>query len=66
MFGISNWVRTLSNTPPWWASFREALFAEMGDPVTDSVRLRRIGSVLKTASPSVVSGLPASHHRSFL
>jgi len=42
MFGISNWVRTLSHTPPWWASFREALFAEMGDPATDSVRLRRI------------------------
>ncbi len=42
LFGISNWVRTLSNTPPWWASFREALFAEMGDPATDSVRLRRI------------------------
>jgi dipeptidyl aminopeptidase/acylaminoacyl peptidase len=42
LFGISNWVRTLSNTPPWWASFREALFAEMGDPATDGVRLRRI------------------------
>jgi dipeptidyl aminopeptidase/acylaminoacyl peptidase len=42
LFGISNWVRTLSNTPPWWASFREALFAEMGDPAADSVRLRRI------------------------
>ena len=42
LFGISNWVRTLSNTPPWWASFREALFAEMGDPKTDSVRLHRI------------------------
>ena len=42
LFGISNWVRTLSNTPPWWGSFREALFAEMGDPKTDSDRLRRI------------------------
>lgn len=42
LFGISNWVRTLSNTPPWWASFREALFAEMGDPAIDGVRLRRI------------------------
>ncbi len=42
LFGISNWVRTLSNTPPWWASFREALFAEMGNPATDGVRLRRI------------------------
>jgi dipeptidyl aminopeptidase/acylaminoacyl peptidase len=42
LFGISNWVRTLTNIPPWWASFREALFAEMGDPGTDSVRLHRI------------------------
>jgi dipeptidyl aminopeptidase/acylaminoacyl peptidase len=42
MFGISNWVRTLESTPPWWASFREALFAEMGDPKADSARLRRI------------------------
>lgn len=42
MFGISNWMRTLENIPPWWESFKEALYAEMGDPVTDSVRLRRI------------------------
>jgi dipeptidyl aminopeptidase/acylaminoacyl peptidase len=42
MFGISNWVRTLSNIPPWWASFREALFAEMGNPATDGPRFRRI------------------------
>jgi dipeptidyl aminopeptidase/acylaminoacyl peptidase len=42
MFGISNWVRTLESIPPWWASFREALFAELGDPKADSARLRRI------------------------
>ncbi len=42
LFGISNWVRTLTSIPPWWASFREALYAELGDPATDSVRLRRI------------------------
>lgn len=42
LFGISNWSRTLTNIPPWWASFREALYAEMGDPKTDSVRLHRI------------------------
>ena len=45
LFGISNWVRTLTNIPPWWASFRDALYAEMGDPKTDSVRLRRISPV---------------------
>ena len=42
LFGISNWIRTLENIPPWWASFREALYAEMGDPKTDAERLRRI------------------------
>jgi len=42
LFGISNWMRTLTSIPPWWESFREALFAEMGDPKTDSVRLRRV------------------------
>jgi dipeptidyl aminopeptidase/acylaminoacyl peptidase len=42
LFGISNWVRTLNNIPPYWESFREALYKEMGDPKTDSARLRRI------------------------
>jgi len=42
LFGISNWMRTLTSIPPWWESFREALYTEMGDPKTDSVRLRRI------------------------
>lgn len=42
LFGISNWLRTLENIPPWWESFREALYIEMGDPATDSERLRRI------------------------
>lgn len=38
-FGVTNWLRTLRNIPPWWASFREALYTEMGDPVKDSVAL---------------------------
>src|SRR5262245_44895434 len=29
----------MENTPPWWGSFRDALFAEMGDPKTDLERL---------------------------
>jgi len=49
MFGISNWVRTLENTPPWWTSFREALFAEMGDPKVDGERLRRISPLFNAA-----------------
>ena len=42
LFGISNWMRTLKSIPPWWASFKEALYAEMGDPKADSARLHRI------------------------
>lgn len=40
LFGVTNWLRTLKSTPAWWASFRNALFQELGDPFTaDSVRL---------------------------
>jgi dipeptidyl aminopeptidase/acylaminoacyl peptidase len=42
IFGVMNWVRTLESIPPWWASFREALYAEMGDPATDKARLQSI------------------------
>ncbi len=43
LFGVTNWIRTLKSTPAWWASFRNALFQEMGDPFTaDSVRLYNI------------------------
>jgi dipeptidyl aminopeptidase/acylaminoacyl peptidase len=40
LFGISNWVRTLESIPPWWESFKEALYAEMGNPETDLEKLR--------------------------
>ncbi|MBI1769173.1 MAG: S9 family peptidase [Bacteroidetes bacterium] len=39
LFGVTNWLRTLKSIPPWWASFREALYTEMGDPIKDSVAL---------------------------
>ena len=42
IFGVANWPRTLESIPPWWESFREALYTEMGDPATDMDRLRRI------------------------
>ncbi|NQD38094.1 S9 family peptidase [Permianibacter sp. IMCC34836] len=42
IFGVTNWVRTLESIPPWWASFRDSLYAEMGDPAKDKERLRRI------------------------
>ncbi|WP_022696251.1 S9 family peptidase [Ponticaulis koreensis] len=42
IFGVMNWVRTLESIPPWWESFREALYDEMGDPATDGERHRAI------------------------
>ena len=42
LFGISNWLRTLQSTPAWWATFRKALFDELGDPETDQEYLRSI------------------------
>ncbi len=42
IFGVTNWVRTLESIPPWWGSFREALYDEMGDPATDAERHRAI------------------------
>lgn len=46
LFGVTNWLRTLKNIPPWWESFREALYLEMGDPNTeDSLRLYDISPV---------------------
>jgi dipeptidyl aminopeptidase/acylaminoacyl peptidase len=42
IFGVTNWVRTLDSIPPWWESFREALYDEMGDPATDGERHRAI------------------------
>ena len=42
IFGVTNWLRTLKSIPPWWESFKEALYLEMGDPNQDSVRLYNI------------------------
>lgn len=40
IFGVTNWLRTLNSIPPYWESFRLALYEEMGDPTTeDSIRL---------------------------
>lgn len=40
LFGVTNWLRTLRSVPPFWESFKKALYTEMGDPNTaDSVML---------------------------
>ena len=53
LFGISNWIRTLENIPPWWTSFKEALYAEMGNPKTDAERLRRISPLFNASKIKV-------------
>lgn len=42
IFGVTNWLRTLESIPPWWASMKDMLYAEMGDPATDKERLHAI------------------------
>jgi dipeptidyl aminopeptidase/acylaminoacyl peptidase len=42
LFGVSNWVRTLTSIPPYWESFRKALYKEIGDPRLDEAYLKRI------------------------
>jgi dipeptidyl aminopeptidase/acylaminoacyl peptidase len=58
IFGVTNWLRTLRSIPPYWESFRKALYAEMGDPNTaDSVRLYNISPLFhadKVKNPVMV------------
>lgn len=42
LFGVSNWLRTLESIPPYWESFRKALYKEIGDPATDKENLKAI------------------------
>jgi dipeptidyl aminopeptidase/acylaminoacyl peptidase len=42
IFGVTNWLRTLESIPPWWGAFRTSLYAELGDPATDTDRLTAI------------------------
>ncbi|HPE56194.1 MAG TPA: S9 family peptidase [Bacteroidales bacterium] len=40
LFGVTNWIRTTRSIPPYWESFKKALYDEMGDPYTeDSIAL---------------------------
>ena len=54
----ANWLRTLKSIPPYWESFRKALYDELGDPTTaDSVRLYNISPLFhaqKVKNPVMV------------
>lgn len=50
IFGVMNWVRTLTSIPPWWASFKKSLYDEMGDPATDGERHRKISPLFHASN----------------
>ena len=58
IYGVTNWLRTLKSIPPWWESFKDALYKEIGDPYSaDSVRLRQISPLFhanKVTKPLIV------------
>jgi len=57
IFGVSNWVRTLQSIPPYWESFRKALYTEVGNPETDLEYLRETSPLFhadKITKPLIV------------
>jgi dipeptidyl aminopeptidase/acylaminoacyl peptidase len=57
IFGVTNWVRTLQNIPPWWEAGRQALYDEMGNPETQLEMLREISPLFhaeKIRKPLIV------------
>jgi dipeptidyl aminopeptidase/acylaminoacyl peptidase len=49
IFGVANWVRTLESIPPYWESFRDALYQEIGDPKRDRAMLEEISPLFHAA-----------------
>lgn len=45
IYGVSNWLRLLKNTPAWWEDLRRLLYTEVGDPATDEAYLTKISPV---------------------
>jgi dipeptidyl aminopeptidase/acylaminoacyl peptidase len=57
IFGVSNWVRTLESIPPYWESFRAALYQEIGNPETQLDFLRETSPLFhadKITKPLIV------------
>jgi dipeptidyl aminopeptidase/acylaminoacyl peptidase len=57
IFGVTNWVRTLQSIPPWWESFRKALYDELGDPNTQLEMLKEVSPLFhaeKIRKPLIV------------
>src|SRR5262249_17694995 len=57
LFGVANWVRVLKSIPPYWESFRLALYAENGDTEKDEAMLKEISPLFhieKIKKPLIV------------
>ena len=57
IFGVSNWLRTLESIPPYWESFRQALYVEIGNPETEREKLIAISPLFhadKIVKPLIV------------
>ena len=57
IFGVANWIRTLESVPPYWESFRKALYKEIGDPQADRQMLMDTSPLFhadKIAKPLIV------------
>lgn len=51
LFGVTNWLRTLKEIPPYWESFKKALYEEIGDPNTvDTIRLKQYSPLLHASN----------------
>ena len=50
IFGVTNWIRTLESTPPWWQARKVALLGELGDPATERERLHRISPLFHASN----------------
>lgn len=51
LFGVANWLRTLKEIPPYWESFKKALYEEIGDPNTaDTIRLKQYSPLLHASN----------------
>lgn len=51
LFGVANWLRTLKEIPPYWESFKKALYEEIGDPNTaDTIRLKEFSPLLHASN----------------
>jgi dipeptidyl aminopeptidase/acylaminoacyl peptidase len=50
LFGVANWVRTLTSIPSWWEAGRKAMYHELGDPTTEEQYLKDISPLFHASN----------------